>query len=38
MMTAGMQSDPAWRDTKGNYYHLAKEKHPNQGMMFGWPS
>ena len=36
LMTAGMQSDPAWRDTKGNYYHLPKEKHPNQGMMFGW--
>lgn len=36
LMTAGMQSDPAWQDTKGNYYHLPKEKHPNQGMMFGW--
>jgi homoserine O-acetyltransferase len=36
LMTSGMQSDPAWRDTKGNYYHLPKEKHPNQGMMFGW--
>lgn len=36
LMTAGMQSDPAWRDTKGNYYRLPKEKHPNQGMMFGW--
>lgn len=36
LMTAAMQSDPAWRDTKGNYYHMPKEKHPNQGMMFGW--
>ncbi len=36
LMTAAMESDPAWRDTKGNYYHLPKEKHPNQGMMFGW--
>lgn len=36
LMSSGMQSDPAWRDTKGNYYHLPKEKHPNQGMMFGW--
>jgi homoserine acetyltransferase len=36
LMTAAMQSDPAWRDTKGNYYNLSKEKHPNQGMMFGW--
>lgn len=36
LMTSGMQSDPAWRDTQGNYYHLPKEKHPNRGMMFGW--
>lgn len=36
LMTSAMQSDPAWRDTKGDYYHLPKEKHPNQGMMFGW--
>ncbi|MEJ2717400.1 MAG: hypothetical protein P8182_09720 [Deltaproteobacteria bacterium] len=31
-----MKSDPVWRETKGNYYHLPKSKHPNQGMMFGW--
>ena len=36
LMTAAMQSDPVWQRTKGNYYHLPKEKHPNQGMMFGW--
>lgn len=36
LMTDAMQSDPAWRDTKGYYYGLPKEKHPNRGMMFGW--
>lgn len=36
LMTAAMQSDPVWQKTKGAYYHLPKEKHPNQGMMFGW--
>ena len=36
LMTAAMQSDPVWQNTKGNYYHLPKEKHPNKGMMFGW--
>ena len=36
LMTAAMQSDPVWQKTKGNYYHLPKEKHPNKGMMFGW--
>lgn len=36
LMTAAMQSDPVWQKTRGNYYHLPKEKHPNQGMMFGW--
>jgi homoserine O-acetyltransferase len=36
LMTAAMQSDPVWQKTKGNYYHLPKERHPNKGMMFGW--
>jgi len=36
LMTAAIQSDPLWRETKGDYYHLPKEKHPNQGVMFGW--
>ena len=36
LMTAGMKSDPAWRNTEGDYYNLPKDKHPNQGMMFGW--
>lgn len=36
LMTAAMKSDPAWRETGGDYYHLPKESHPNNGMMFGW--
>jgi homoserine O-acetyltransferase/O-succinyltransferase len=36
LMSAAMQSDPVWQNTKGNYYQLPKEHHPNQGMMFGW--
>ncbi len=36
LMTAAMQSDPVWQKTKGDYYNLPKEQHPNKGMMFGW--
>ncbi len=36
LMTAAMQSDPVWQNTRGDYYHLPKESHPNQGLMFGW--
>jgi homoserine acetyltransferase len=36
LMTAAMQSDPVWQKTRGNYYQLPKDKHPNKGMMFGW--
>ena len=36
LMTAAMKSDPVWQETRGNYYNLPKEKHPNRGMMFGW--
>lgn len=36
LMTAAIESDPVWQETKGNYYHLPKDKHPNQGVMFGW--
>jgi len=36
LMSAAMQSDPVWQKTKGTYYHLPKDQHPNQGMMFGW--
>jgi homoserine O-acetyltransferase len=33
---AAIESDPNWRRTDGNYYHLPKEQHPNQGMQFMW--
>ncbi len=33
---AAMQSDPVYRKTKGDYYHLPKHKHPKQGIIFGW--
>lgn len=36
LMTAAMQSDPVWQSTRGDYYHLPKESHPNRGLMFGW--
>jgi homoserine acetyltransferase len=36
LMTAAIQSDPVWRETRGDYYHLPKDKHPNHGVMFGW--
>jgi homoserine O-acetyltransferase/O-succinyltransferase len=36
LMSAGMQSDPVWQKTKGDYYSLPKDQHPNKGMMFGW--
>ncbi len=36
IMTAALKSDPVWQQTKGDYYNLPKEKHPNKGMMFGW--
>jgi homoserine acetyltransferase len=36
LMTAAIKSDPAWTNTKGDYYHLPRDQHPNQGMMFGW--
>jgi homoserine O-acetyltransferase len=36
LMSAAIESDPAWRETGGNYYHLPKEKHPCRGVMFGW--
>jgi homoserine acetyltransferase len=34
--TAAIESDPNWRATNGNYYHLPKGNHPNQGMQFMW--
>ena len=33
---AALESDPVWVETKGNYYHLPKEKHPNKGVEFHW--
>jgi homoserine O-acetyltransferase/O-succinyltransferase len=36
LMTAAIQSDPVWQETKGDYYKLPKEKHPLLGMAFGW--
>lgn len=36
LMTAAIQSDPVWQQTKGDYYGLPKEKHPLMGMAFGW--
>ena len=36
LMSAAIESDSAWRDTGGNYYHLPKEQHPYRGVMFGW--
>ena len=33
---AALESDPVWVQTKGNYYHLPKEKHPNGGVEFHW--
>jgi homoserine acetyltransferase len=33
---AAIESDPNWRATNGDYYHLPKEKHPNKGMQFMW--
>lgn len=33
---AAIESDPIWRQTNGNYYHLPEEKHPKQGLIFMW--
>jgi pimeloyl-ACP methyl ester carboxylesterase len=33
---AALESDPVWVQTKGNYYHLPKEQHPNKGVAFHW--
>ena len=31
-----IESDPVWRETKGNYYDRPKDQHPNQGVAFSW--
>jgi homoserine acetyltransferase len=33
---AALESDPVWIETKGDYYKLPKDKHPNQGVEFHW--
>ena len=33
---AALEADPVWVETKGNYYHLPKDKHPNKGVEFHW--
>lgn len=33
---AALESDPVWIETKGDYYKLPKEKHPNKGVEFHW--
>jgi homoserine O-acetyltransferase len=33
---AALESDPVWRETQGNYYHLPKERHPNKGVEYHW--
>ena len=33
---AALESDPAWIDTKGDYYKLPKDKHPNKGVEYHW--
>jgi len=35
---AGLESDPQWRATGGNYYHLPAEQHPKRGLQFMWSS
>ncbi|OYX11001.1 MAG: alpha/beta hydrolase, partial [Rhizobiales bacterium 32-66-8] len=36
LMSSAIESDPQWRATGGNYYHLPKAQHPNRGVAFGW--
>ena len=33
---AAIESDPVWRETNGNYYHLPEEQHPKRGLEFMW--
>jgi homoserine acetyltransferase len=33
---AALESDPVWVQTKGDYYSLPKEKHPNKGVEYHW--
>ncbi|KAA6186670.1 hypothetical protein F2Q65_04685 [Thiohalocapsa marina] len=33
---AALESDPVWRETDGDYYHLPVDQHPRQGLQFMW--
>ncbi|MFE8033423.1 alpha/beta hydrolase [Thiohalocapsa marina] len=33
---AALESDPVWRETNADYYHLPKAEHPNKGVEFHW--
>jgi homoserine acetyltransferase len=33
---AAIESDPVWRKTNGDYYHLPEDQHPKQGLNFMW--
>ncbi|WP_295002304.1 alpha/beta fold hydrolase [uncultured Dechloromonas sp.] len=33
---AAIESDPVWRQTNGNYYHLPVDQHPKRGLQFMW--
>jgi homoserine O-acetyltransferase len=33
---AALESDPVWVETKGDYYKLPKDQHPNKGVEFHW--
>ncbi|MGA8054206.1 MAG: alpha/beta hydrolase [Burkholderiales bacterium] len=33
---AALESDPVWVETKGDYYRLPKDKHPNKGVEYHW--
>jgi pimeloyl-ACP methyl ester carboxylesterase len=33
---AALESDPVWVQTKGNYYQLPKDRHPNKGVEYHW--
>lgn len=33
---SAIESDPVWRKTQGDYYHLPVEQHPKRGLQFMW--
>ena len=33
---AALESDPVWRETDGDYYHLPVAEHPRRGLQFMW--